>query len=59
MLQYARANGCPWEAKIISWASKAGHEPVVRWILDNGCPRPETDQERLSKYERERDLAPS
>lgn len=39
LLKWARSHKCPWDAKIISWASKAGHEPVVAWALANGAPR--------------------
>ena len=39
MLQWARANGCPWNAKdTCSAAAWGGHLEVLQWARANGCP---------------------
>jgi hypothetical protein len=38
VLQYARANGCPWNASTCSNAASNGHTDIIRWARDNGCP---------------------
>ena len=36
-LQWARANGCPWNRHTCSGATKNGHLEVLQWARDNGC----------------------
>ena len=39
VLQWARANGCPWDVlSICEYAAKGGHLEVLQWARDNGCP---------------------
>ena len=38
MLQWLRANGCPWTERTCEAAARAGHLEVFRWAHDNGCP---------------------
>jgi hypothetical protein len=42
VLQWARANGCPWDHAIFSAicreAARTGHLPVLQWARANGCP---------------------
>ena len=38
MLQWARANGCPWDEWTCEGAAKGGHLEVLQWVRANGCP---------------------
>ena len=38
MLQWARANGCPWSAQTCEGAAQGGHLEVLQWAYANGCP---------------------
>ena len=38
VLQWARANGCPWDAWTCAYAARDGHLAVLGWALANGCP---------------------
>jgi hypothetical protein len=38
VLQWVRANGCPWDGWTCSWAAKGGHLEVLQWVRANGCP---------------------
>ena len=38
VLQWARANGCPWNKWTCAYAAKDGHLEVLQWIRANGCP---------------------
>ena len=40
MLQWARANGCAWDARTCEFAAEGGHVEVVQWARANGCPEP-------------------
>ena len=37
-LQWARANGCPWDEYTCSYAAKCGQLGVLQWARANGCP---------------------
>ena len=37
VLQWARANGCPW-GKRTCWSGGGGHLEVLKWARANGCP---------------------
>ena len=38
VLQWARANGCPWDEKTCSSAARGGHLEVLEWARANGFP---------------------
>jgi hypothetical protein len=38
VLQWARANGCPWDGDTCTIAAERGHLEVLRWARANGCP---------------------
>ena len=38
MLQWARANGCPWNVWTCAGAAERGHLEVLQWARANGCP---------------------
>ena len=40
VLQWARANGCPWDRDTIRLARANGHDDVVIWAKANGAPDP-------------------
>ena len=37
-LQWARAQGCPWDERTCARAAKNGHLEVLQWLRANGCP---------------------
>jgi hypothetical protein len=37
VLQWARANGCDWNAATCSEAAEGGHLEVLQWLRANGC----------------------
>jgi hypothetical protein len=38
VLQWARANGCPWNWRTCAAAARNGHLDVLQWARANGCP---------------------
>jgi hypothetical protein len=38
VLQWARANGCPWGKETCTYAAEAGQFEVLKWLRSNGCP---------------------
>jgi hypothetical protein len=38
VLQWLRANGCPWDQNIYSNAVEGGHLEVLKWLRANGYP---------------------
>ena len=38
VLQWARANGCPWDEETCAWAAENGHLEVLQWARAHGCP---------------------
>lgn len=38
MIVWARAQGCPWDAKACIEAALAGHLDLLQWLLVNNCP---------------------
>jgi hypothetical protein len=38
VLQWLRANGCPWDARTCTRAEAGGHTELLRWSRANGCP---------------------
>ena len=41
MIQWARTQGCPWDAFTCSAAARAGHLELLRWCLDHDAPSDE------------------
>ena len=41
-LQWARENGCPWDARTCAWAAWRGHLEALQWARANKCPWDET-----------------
>jgi hypothetical protein len=37
LLQWARANGCPWDEETCSAAAEGGHLAVLQWARAEGC----------------------
>ena len=37
LLQWARANGCAWDANTCALAAENGHLDVLQWARANGC----------------------
>ncbi|AVK76339.1 Ankyrin repeat protein [Pandoravirus kuranda] len=38
VLQWARANGCPWDEAAPALAAMRGHFDTIKWLHANGCP---------------------
>jgi hypothetical protein len=38
VLQWLRANECPWDEGTCRWAAKCGKLEVLQWARANGCP---------------------
>jgi hypothetical protein len=38
VLQWARANGAPWNVHVCSGAARSGHLAVLQWARANGAP---------------------
>ena len=38
LVQWLRAEGCPWEWGTCYGAVDQGHVEVLRWARENGCP---------------------
>jgi len=38
VLQWARANECPWDKYTCVYARKHGHHDLLKWAIANGCP---------------------
>ena len=38
VLQWVRAEGCPWVAETCQVAAQDGHLETLRWARANGCP---------------------
>ncbi|AVK76332.1 hypothetical protein pneo_cds_725 [Pandoravirus neocaledonia] len=37
-LQWARANGCPWDERVCIAATTFRCLDVLKWAVENGCP---------------------
>ena len=37
-LKWLRGHDCPWDVRTVEQATAAGHDDVLQWALDNGCP---------------------
>ena len=49
MLQWLRANGCPWNQWTCLWAAGGGHLEVLQWARANGCSWDEGTCEFVAK----------
>ena len=38
VLQWLRANGCPWDVNTCRRAFAGGHYDMLEWAKANGCP---------------------
>ena len=38
LMQWLRAEGCPWDHDTCCNAVNKGHVEVLRWARENGCP---------------------
>ena len=38
VLQWARAQGCPWDESACAMAAGNGHLAVLQWARAQGCP---------------------
>ena len=38
VVQWMRANGCPWDTLVCAMAARGGHMHVLEWAHGNGCP---------------------
>ncbi len=38
VLQWARSQGCPWDARTCPAAADGGHLEVLQWLRSQGCP---------------------
>ena len=38
VLQWARANDCPWDERTCAFAVEGGYLEVLHWACANGCP---------------------
>jgi hypothetical protein len=38
LIQWARANGCPWDEWTCAGAAEGGHLEVLKWARANSCP---------------------
>ena len=38
LLQWARANGCPWDESTALEAARWGRTRLLPWAIANGCP---------------------
>jgi hypothetical protein len=38
VLQWLRANGCPWDSRVADEAATNGYPAVLDWARTNGCP---------------------
>ena len=38
ILQWARAQGCPWDERTCEAAAEAGFFEILQWAQNNGCP---------------------
>jgi hypothetical protein len=45
VLQWVRANGCPWDVDTIARAREYGHDDVVIWAKTNGAPDESDDSD--------------
>jgi hypothetical protein len=38
VIEWARTNGCPWDASACAGAAKGGHLGLLQWLRRSGCP---------------------
>ena len=40
LLQWARAQGCPWRQRTVTCAIASGHVGMLEWMMAHGCSWP-------------------
>ena len=50
MLQWARANGCPWNEMTCLSAAVYGRLKILKWLRANGCPWDRTTREEATGH---------
>lgn len=43
ILVWLRSLNCPWNARTSTWAFIQGHQEMLSWLAQQGCPDPSTD----------------
>ena len=51
MLQWARANGCPWDVHTCDLAVTGGHLAVLQWAMANDCPGADQFSSRMQRMQ--------
>ena len=49
LIQWLRAEGCPWDEWTCSNAVHYGHVEVLRWARENGCPWTAEDRDQAAE----------
>ena len=49
VLQWLRAEGCPWGATTCYAAVDQGHVETLRWARENGCPWTTYDRDQAAE----------
>ena len=49
LLQWLRAEGCPWDFNTCYYAVEDGHVEVLRWARENGCEWTAKTRDRAEK----------
>jgi len=47
LLKWARLNGCPWDGNTYNYGVRNGDPALVRYLEDEGCPRPTHESDIL------------
>lgn len=40
IITWLQSHGCPWDERITSYYAAGGDYELLKWALENGCPRP-------------------
>ena len=48
LVQWLRAEGCPWNWRTCSEAVDQGRVEMLRWVRENGCPWSAEDRDRAA-----------
>jgi hypothetical protein len=57
VLQWAHANGCPWDVQTCAVAAAGGHLSLLRWAHETGCPWDESTCTKAAENVQLRSLA--
>ena len=50
ILQWARENDCPWDARTCSGAARGGHFEILKWAHEHECPWDENTCSTAAEY---------